>query len=99
MNTIHGPLCLITVCAGALWLGACDKPPPEPPVANASVPDPSVPPAETVRAPAEAASADPTAARSNTPLSAAQESAAMPLPGQNNDHSAPAAPAERASAP
>jgi len=31
--------------------------------------------------------------RSDTPLNDAQEFRAMPLPGQNNDHSAPAKPA------
>jgi hypothetical protein len=32
-------------------------------------------------------------------MSRAQESAAMPLPGQNNDHSAPLIPAKPASQP
>jgi hypothetical protein len=37
--------------------------------------------------------------RSNNTMSATQESTAMPMPGQNNDHSAPLGPARRASAP
>ena len=59
--------------------------------ANASAPTPSVPPADEVfaaSATATATKADPTAGRSNSAMSRAQESTAMPLPGQNNDHSA-----------
>lgn len=60
----------------------------------------SVPPADAVMAPASAKPAEPAAAgRTNTTMSRAQESSAMPLPGQNNDHSAPlstAKPAPRA---
>jgi hypothetical protein len=40
--------------------------------------------------PAEAKPAEPASAgRGNAAMSPAQESTAMPLPGQNNDHSAP----------
>ena len=67
----------------------------------------SVPPANTVMAPATAQPAEPASAgRTNTGMTRAQESSAMPLPGQNNDHSAPlstptrpAGPAARASGP
>jgi hypothetical protein len=41
-----------------------------------------------VLASAPAAKIDPAAGRSNTEMSRTQESTAMPLPGQNNDHSA-----------
>ncbi|WP_310383383.1 hypothetical protein [Roseateles sp.] len=57
--------------------------------ASASAPTPSVPPADEVfTASATATKADPTAGRSNSAMSRAQESTAMPMPGQNNDHSA-----------
>lgn len=111
-NRMKTPLSLIALSAGVLWLSACDKTPATPPkpivdapaateygATAGSVADPSVPPAASVLTPANAASANPTAARTNSTMSAAQESAAMPMPGQNNDHSAPTAPARRASAP
>jgi hypothetical protein len=63
----------------------------------------SVPPVETGVAPATAKASGPAGlGRSNNNMSRAQESNAMPLPGQANDHSAPLAPdkqASRASAP
>jgi hypothetical protein len=106
------PWILIAVFTGVLVLGACDKTPraPPSPVVSAAVPaesaaaagsvaDPSVPPAGAVFAPANAAKIDPPQGRSNTAMSAAQESTAMPMPGQSNDHSAPLGPAKRASAP
>lgn len=109
MNT-HLPL--IALCATVLALGACDKKPATPPMPTVSqasptespatpgsVADPSVPPAASVLSTANAAKADPGQGRSNKPMSTAQESSAMPMPGQNNDHSAPLAPAARASAP
>jgi hypothetical protein len=43
--------------------------------------------------------ADSKAGRSNAGLSAAQESGAMPMPGQNNDHSAPLPAPKGASSP
>lgn len=61
--------------------------------------DPSVPSAESVLPPVNATKADPTLGGSNGTLSAAQESTAMPMPGQNNDHSTPLRPAKRASSP
>lgn len=61
--------------------------------------DNSVPPAASVVAPATQARPDPTAGRSNGAMSPAQESGAMPMPGQNNDHSAPLRPAAPASRP
>ncbi len=109
---MNNPFTLIALCACVLGLSACDKTPPIPPtptvnkplvnesVATAGSVDLSVPPTESVLSPAAATKADPTAGRStNTTLSAAQESTAMPMPGQNNDHSAPLGPAKRASAP
>lgn len=61
--------------------------------------DASLPAAETVLTPATATKVDPAAGRSNKAMTNAQESSAMPLPGQNNDHSAPLPPAKRASSP
>ena len=97
----------------ALSLGACNKPssvPPAPtvnampnamPVGSGSTAgnaaNTSVPPADAVLTPAPAAKPDPVAGRTNSSMTRAQESSAMPLPGQNNDHSAPTAPAKRAS--
>ncbi len=61
---------------------------------------PSVPSAETVLAtPATATKLDPTTGRSNSAMSRAQESTAMPMPGQNNDHSAPLTPPKAGSGP
>jgi len=109
---MNPPFTLIALCACVLWLGACDKTPTNlpTPMVNKPVPtesgamagsvaDPSVPPAASVLPPATATKADPTLGRSNSTMSAAQESTAMPMPGQNNDHSAPLGPAQRASSP
>ncbi|WP_338412874.1 hypothetical protein [uncultured Sphaerotilus sp.] len=97
------------VIATALVLSACNKKPSQPPspvvapAQNPSVPtssgaaDPSVPEAGSVLTPAVPAKADPAAGRSNSAMSRTQESSAMPLPGQNNDHSAPLTPAKPAS--
>lgn len=62
--------------------------------------DPSVPEASAVFTPASAASvAGATAGRALQTMTRKEESNAMPMVGQNNDHSAPVAPAKRASAP
>ena len=87
----------------ATLLCACQKTPPAQPDSRSpsaaqavpgtqagSASETSVPPANTVLAPADAKPAEPAAAgRTNAAMSRAQESAAMPMPGQNNDHSAP----------
>ena len=53
-----------------------------------SMPDPSVPPATTVVSPATAPTAQDTASgRATGGLTPAQESSAMPMPGQVNNHS------------
>ena len=108
---MHTPVVVIALCTGMLALSACDKTPVSPPApkveaaqtgsaaAAGSVANTSVPTADSVFPAANAAKVDPNLGRSNSPLSAAQESAAMPMPGQNNDHSAPLGPAKRASAP
>jgi hypothetical protein len=95
----------------AMLLSACSKTPSEPParlttpVQDATGPttagavDTSVPDAGSVLTPAVAAKVDPAAGRSNNAMSREQETTAMPLPGQNNDHSAALTPAKRASAP
>ena len=103
---------LIALCASVLWLSACDKaqtttptPMVDTPVATesgvtaGSADDPSVPSAQSALSPATVTKAGPTIARSNGTMSEAQESAAMPMPGQNNDHSLPVGQPKRASAP
>ena len=60
--------------------------------------DASVPSAASVMAPAmQASAADAATGRDNKTMSRAEESTAMPMAGQNNDHSAPLPPARRAS--
>ena len=96
-----GPGVAALALAALLSLGACDnKPPPTlpapqvgAPTANpATRPDTSVPAAETVfNAGGVAPKADAAAARSNSTMTRTQESTAMPMAGQNNDHSAPLA--------
>lgn len=103
--------CVAAVGLIALLLGACDKLQPVPPAptvnaapirsgaAAGNVADTSVPAAEAVLTPGTAAKPDPVAGRTNSSMTRTQESSAMPLPGQNNDHSAPVAPPKRSSAP
>jgi hypothetical protein len=95
----------------ALVMSACSKAPPTPPVPdstatqNETMParggssDTSVPDAGSVLSPSAEPKVDPAAERTNKAMTRGQESSAMPMPGQNNDHSAPAAPARRASSP
>lgn len=94
----------------AVWLGACDKrPDPATPQVNvgasgaaqssSTAPETSVPAADSVIKSGTAASpASASGDRTNTALTRAQESNAMPMAGQANDHSAPLAPAKAASA-
>jgi hypothetical protein len=59
----------------------------------------TVPPADSVVGPVtEAPKADAAPGRSNSTMTRAQESSAMPMAGQNNDHSAPLTSEKRASA-
>lgn len=102
---------LTALCTIALALTACSKTPFDPPVPQAGpapvealpptgpATDPSVPAADSVLSPATATRPDPAAGRTNRSMTRTQESTAMPLPGQNNDHSAPLTPARRASGP
>lgn len=103
---------LVVAGFAALLLGACDKRPSNVPVpvmeratvntGSAAQPagSTSVPPADTVVAPAgDVHKGAATAGRANQSMTRAEESAAMPMAGQNNDHSAPVAPAKRASSP
>jgi hypothetical protein len=106
------PSTWVAVCLSALCLNACDKGPlgptvpkveaikVEPDAAKRSpVEGTTVPPADSV---VERANQTPKAdatGRSNSELTRAQESSAMPVPGQNNDHSAPLKAEEGASAP
>lgn len=109
---MHPPTAWIALSACVLCLGACEKTPTTPPtpVVNAPAPtdaratagsaaDPSVPSAESVFPPTSVTKVDAPPERSNRTMSAAQESTAMPMPGQNNDHSAPLTPAKPASSP
>lgn len=110
MNT---PQTLIAICACALSLGACDKTPTTPPSAptpmvNNPVPiepaaptvaDPSLPSAESVFPTATPTHADPTPGRPDGTRKPSQEAMGTVIPGQNNDHSAPLAPAQAASTP
>jgi hypothetical protein len=92
---------LVALCLTSLVLCGCGKAPAdakpsiETPVgantgsSSGSLADTSVPTAASVVVPATQARPDPTAGRSNGKMSPAQESSAMPMPGQNNDHSAP----------
>ena len=57
----------------------------------------SVPDAATALGTTNESRVNPVAGRSNKTMSRAEESTAMPMPGQNNDHSAPLPPAKRAS--
>lgn len=100
------PLAAAGLVMLSLWGCARQEPVPPPPAASPAATaamserDPSVPDASTVFAPAAAASvATAAAGRANQTLTPKEESVAMPMPGQNNDHSAPVAPARRASAP
>lgn len=96
-----------------LGLAGCDKVPssvPKPQVEmvkpggalpSSPVPNPSVPAAESVLAPATTATAkDEPGTGPNGKLTRAQESSAMPMPGQVNNHSSTALDAgKQASAP
>ncbi|UCU93182.1 hypothetical protein [Hydrogenophaga taeniospiralis] len=99
MNT---PLNLIALCASVVLLTACDKTAPAPPTPMLSQPvaaepgatassevNTSVPSAESVLPPANAASADPALGATDGTRKPKQESETKLLPGQNNDHSAP----------
>jgi hypothetical protein len=107
MNTLHR-LSVFSLFLAAVVLSGCGKKvddaratPVQPsqtermPATSGST-DPSVPPAASVLPPAVPATPDPAGVRMNGDLTKAQESSAMPMPGQNNDHSVPA-PAKRAS--
>ncbi len=98
------PTTLAAVAASTLFvLSGCDRNASDPPMPRADVfpvapstpGDTSVPSASSVVAPAEvappAAKDSPPATQSNAPLTDKQESTAMPLGGQANDHSAPKA--------
>lgn len=112
---MRSPLSLTLLGLAALLLTACDKTPsgapPTPTTrtsmstgtgAAPSIPaDPSMPSAAVI---ASASSSGPVApvqqpGRTNSDLTTRQEISGMPVAGQNNDHSAPLASAEAASAP
>jgi hypothetical protein len=106
------PLALSALCLSSLLLSACQKERSGPPVplvepvqvqastASSAAAETSVPAADSVLAPAnETPKPGAAAGRSNDKMTRAQESSAMPMVGQNNDHSAPLAAAKPASAP
>ncbi|MBT9549724.1 MAG: hypothetical protein IV088_02660 [Hydrogenophaga sp.] len=101
MNT---PSALIALCACVISLSACDKKPTTPPTPTLSLPvpsvsgattgpstDPSLPPAASVFPPG---TTDPALGATDGTRKPAQESDTKPMPGQNNDHSAPLSPAK-----
>ena len=101
MNT---PSALIALCACVMSLSACDKKPSDPPtpVLSSPVPvgtgtpagtptDPSLPSAASVF---PSGTTDPALAKTDGTRKPAQESDTKPMPGQNNDHSAPLSPAK-----
>ena len=102
---------IFAVCLSALLLGACERDrliPPisrvEPARVDTSVQkagtNTTVPSAETVFSPAaETPKPGATAVRENKAMTRAEESNAMPMAGQANDHSAPVGAARRASGP
>jgi hypothetical protein len=110
MNSqLQQAITIVTLSIAALLPAACSREAPvtpvppivqvpaEPASAPASAPDTSVPAADSVIRPASEARPDSPAGRPNTSMTRAQESSQMPIPGQNNDHSAPVVPAKPAS--
>ena len=106
------PWVVIAICASVLSLGACDRRPTAAPAPLADTPvaadagsragaggDPSVPSTESAFPTASARKADPTVVVSDGERNPAQESKGLPMPGQNNDHSAPLDTAKRAGSP
>lgn len=104
---MNKPFALIALCAGVVFLGACDKTTPAPPkpiinqpglnesgATTGSVANPPVPSAESVLMPGNAATADPALGETDGTRKPKQESDVKLLPGQNNDHSAPLSPAK-----
>jgi len=96
----------ILACCGLAWLGllaGCDprrSDPPKPAVmpsqgvgsiSPAAGGDTSVPPAASVVGVSPPAVPAAPPGRTNSTMTRAEETGAMPLPGQNNDHSAPLA--------
>ena len=110
--TLQHPFTHVATCCAAAWLlSACGQPDAEgtlrgSPAAHSEsakatwgASDPSLPSADSAFRPVNEPRADPAALRANPTLTPAQESSAMPMPGQNNDHSAPATAAKPASRP
>lgn len=88
---MNAPSIWITLFACGPLLMGCDKTPTTSPLPTAapSAADPSVPSAESVFAPGDAAKADPALGKTDGTRKPAQESETKLMPGQNNDHSAP----------
>lgn len=86
-------LCCASALASVLWLAACDKTeaPPVHQETPAMVP-PATPPNPATKAPVlppNAAQGDPIPKPTDGVRRPAQQSDDQPMPGQNNDHSAP----------
>lgn len=102
---------LTALCAAALLMTACGRNKSDPPMpyvapvtvdvgmAPATGSVSSVPSAASVLTSATGTAQAASAARSNEKLTRAEESTAMPIAGQNNDHSAPVAAGKSASSP
>ena len=99
------PTTLIALGACVMFLGACDKTPAPLPTPMVTQPAPTesgttagaalaaVPSAESVFPPTNGGGADPASGKTDGTRKPAKESETMPMPGQNNDHSAPLSPA------
>lgn len=92
---MSSPVALAALALALLGLAACDKRNADPPLPSASsqlvlpsVADPSVPPAASVLMPAAAPTAqDAASGHATRAMSMAEQSNAMPMPGQVNNHS------------
>lgn len=107
------PFALTAFCTGVLLLAGCDKTPPNVlPTPTVDAPlrgesgaragptvDPSLPTTGSAFPSGTANKADPTLATPDGTRKPAKESTGAPMPGQNNDHSAPLATAKGASSP
>lgn len=105
---MRAPFIFTVLSLAILLLAACDRKPPMPEVrtvqtdssaAPASTPANWLPPADSASMAAPVATPPPTGERNNAATGRGTGSQAMPMAGQNNDHSAPLASAKPASSP
>lgn len=94
---------LLILSTAGMLLTACDKERSKPPVESgktqSATPDTSVPSAGSVMSSASTPGTSDASTRSNAPMTRAEESSSMPMPGQGDTHSAPVTGAKGASAP